>query len=94
MERQLYIFGSENPRTNGKLHLCDEDAKPLCGSNIPWGEATAVVTDIVDNIIYTKGLLKRENNISRCYLWESHKCLKCNKKLRSELTEQSEVNNT
>ncbi len=81
MENTLYIYGSENPKDNGKIHLCDDDGNVLCGSNIRWGEATAIVEKYEDGKMYTSSFGKKDGNIERSFLWDSHKCLKCSKKL-------------
>lgn len=80
----LYIFGSENPKDNGKAHICDDDAIPFCGAKIKWGEATANIEDFEgdDLLVSTFGggsYYRNPQSIS--HAWKFSRCKKCEAKL-------------
>ena len=99
MEKELYIYGSENPNDKGKIHICDSKGILFCGTNIIWGEITAIITrvDFSDKsnkplceqgFVWSKGFGKTRGNElqSPIHNWEENACKKCNKKLKEIFT--------
>ncbi len=83
---ELYIYGSENPKDRGKVHIADETGKPLCGVKIKWGECTAIIERVEPEkdklVLFVSCFSGRNKVIDRCYSWEFNTCKKCEKKLK------------
>lgn len=83
METELYIYGSENPKDNGKMHVADENGMVLCGASITWGECTGVITHIENKRIWAKPFSGHhpKSPSSEVLHWEDVKCKRCAKKI-------------
>lgn len=94
MKRELYIYGSENPKANGKCHIADELGIPLCGAKIKFGEVTACIEKAVpDNVVY-KNQYKlyvsafgggNDQRLDESYGWTYAACKSCEKHLKQIL---------
>lgn len=79
MKNKLYIYGSENPKDKGKMHIADADGKCSCGTKIKWGEITAVITKIENKQLYTKPFGRQGEISTISLLWNDAKCKECAK---------------
>lgn len=79
--KDLYVYGSENPKDNGKMHIADENGTVLCGVKIKWGECTALITEIENKQIYTIPFGKSKATTEIVLIWDEVKCKRCAKKI-------------
>ncbi len=97
MKRELYIYGSENPKNNGKCHIADESGVPIGGVKIRFGECTACIEKAIpDNSVY-KNRYKlmvtafgggKDQRQDESYAWSYSSCKSCEKHLKQILIDR------
>ena len=94
MKLELYIYGSENPKDNGKCHISD-DKGIICGNKIKWGECTAVIEKAIPNDEYKEkyNLLVstfgggKNQMLDISTSWKYDSCKHCEKRLKQLLSD-------